>query len=526
MVAIDELHGQLAAFRSAPFLFVGSGLSRRYLQTDDWEGLLKRLAKLTGKPYGLYVTAANGQAPAIASAIAEDLHTLWWTTPEFAKSRTDYGDTLSTREGPLKVEVSNYVQGSLSNLDRGGSWKDELDALQNVVIDGIITTNYDLLLETIFPEFKTFVGQDELLFSDPQGIGEIYKIHGDAADPETVVLTDSDFTRFDKRNPYLAAKLLTIFVEHPIIFLGYSLSDSDVTAILTSIASVLTSSNLEKLEQNLILVEWNPDQKEPSLSRGLVTAEGFALPVQVLTLSSFIPLYEMLGTLEHKFSARTLRLLKKRVYELVLSNDPAGKLYVQDIDNADQDEVDAVFGVGMETKLSAQGYLGLSRVDLLHDVLEEHSSYNAQRLVAESIPDLLKQTGLTPIYRYLRESGLLDTAGQLIPNVEVHQKIRSRVSMGNAPFSTPTSVQPRALRIVEAADGSLSNLLSAQERSVVLFAAAALPLDRLDLEELRGFLLDAKDAFTGNASDRANWTRLVGMYDYQKFGLLLDSAEA
>jgi hypothetical protein len=38
-------------------------------------------------------------------------------------------------------------------------------------------------METLFPDFEVFVGQDEMLFAETQGIGEIYKIQGSIARP-------------------------------------------------------------------------------------------------------------------------------------------------------------------------------------------------------------------------------------------------------------------------------------------------------------------------------------------------------
>jgi hypothetical protein len=48
----------------------------------------------------------------------------------------------------------------------------------NLNVDGIITTNWGLFIEQIFPDYKPYIGQKELLFSNPQQIAEIYKIHG------------------------------------------------------------------------------------------------------------------------------------------------------------------------------------------------------------------------------------------------------------------------------------------------------------------------------------------------------------
>ncbi len=53
------------------------------------------------------------------------------------------------------------------------------------------------------------------------------------------MLTDDDYRDFNERNTYLASKLITIFVEHPIIFIGYSLTDPNVSGMLKAIAACI-----------------------------------------------------------------------------------------------------------------------------------------------------------------------------------------------------------------------------------------------------------------------------------------------
>ncbi|WP_202020915.1 SIR2 family protein [Pseudomonas sp. ADAK18] len=79
----------------------------------------------------------------------------------------------------------------------------------------MITTNYDQLLEECFPEYETIVGQ-KILYADHSSIGEIFKIHGCASHPESIVLTRADYDEFVKRKKYLSAKLLAFFAEHPL----------------------------------------------------------------------------------------------------------------------------------------------------------------------------------------------------------------------------------------------------------------------------------------------------------------------
>lgn len=46
----SQLH-DLLANSPAPILFVGAGLSSRYSQSDDWEGLLRHFSSFTDQPY-------------------------------------------------------------------------------------------------------------------------------------------------------------------------------------------------------------------------------------------------------------------------------------------------------------------------------------------------------------------------------------------------------------------------------------------------------------------------------------------
>ncbi|WP_411093241.1 SIR2 family protein [Streptomyces sp. 049-1] len=340
---------------STPFLFVGSGLSRRYIGTEDWEGLLRRFASLTPRPYEFYKTSANGHLPTVASKIAEVFHEIWWEKEEFSASRRDWSSSLQGVESALKVEIAKHLS-EMSSLDTlTEPLSTEITLLKQAVVDGIITTNYDPLLETIFPDFHTFAGQDELLFSTSQGIGEIYKIHGSYSAPDSLVLTAKDYANFEERNAYLAAKLMTIFVEHPVIFLGYSLGDQNVKMILQSIARCLTQENIENLRDRLIFVQWEPSA-EPSVDPYTIMMNDYPLSVLRVTVNDFVDVFTILSELKRSFPAKLLRRLKEQVYDLVLADDPHNRLVVADIDDkARSEDFEVVFGVGVHAKIGQQG---------------------------------------------------------------------------------------------------------------------------------------------------------------------------
>jgi hypothetical protein len=437
----DELQEHLSKFATAPFLFVGSGMSRRYIQSATWAGLLSRFADDMGKPYARYSSAANGNYPAIATALAADFHGHWFDSEKYELSRIVHPEPES-KSSPLKIEIANYVEGLMRNLPTSGPEFQELEELKKAVIQGVITTNYDPLLEYVFPTLKVYVGQEDLLFSDPQGVGEIYKIHGSYTHPDSLVLTEKDYKDFGDRNAYLAAKLLTVFVEHPVIFLGYSLTDENVREVLFSIAKILTKDNISKLQDRLIFVQWDENALSPRMSRTIIPMESLSLPILEITVASYEDIFAALSGLKERIPLRLLRKIKEQITELVLTSDPKDKTYVMSIDDAvDAADVDVVIGVGLHRKLDlqGQGIVGQNRYDLLRDVIIPrlpHDQVEPMRLVVSSVlPNHLTGRVNTPMYKYLRASGYLNPDGTLNTD-DVPARVKLRVKRGMSFFES------------------------------------------------------------------------------------------
>lgn len=110
MAIEDEFLTHLMKFETAPFPFVGSGMSRRYLNTDDWMGLLRRFAEKTDYPFERYRADASRDTGRMASAIAERFNPVWWESELYSSSRPAFPDPES-RQSPLKIETGQYLFG-------------------------------------------------------------------------------------------------------------------------------------------------------------------------------------------------------------------------------------------------------------------------------------------------------------------------------------------------------------------------------------------------------------------------------
>jgi hypothetical protein len=516
MTIEDQLGLHLTKIGKAPFLFVGSGLSRRYIGLETWEMLLRRFATGLSHPFEYYFGRASRDLPQTASLLAKDFYELWWKDPSFHTSRQAFQSSLSTDASCLKYEISqfllkqHYVNGANQAID------DEVDLLKTATVDGVITTNWDTSLESIFPEFEVYVGQDQILFNASQGIAEIYKIHGCCSEPNSLVLTSEDYLDFNQRNPYLAAKLLTIFVEHPVIFLGYSLSDANITSIMRQIASCLTNNNIHALKDRLIFVEHDITEKGDSFESSITQVDGHSIPVTIIRTNNFKQIYRPLTVLKRRFSARLLRNMKKHVYELVVSSDPKCKLGVIDIEDDDSfKELDVVFGVGVSSQIGKIGYCPITRVDLMKDVLSPTSQYDPSLIVKDTLPSLLANTRFVPTFRYLNEAGRIGDDGA-IDLTGLHDRVIKTARFVQSAFHPPVGYRREASRVQHEL-GSVKRVLEHYGENGCVYVSLLRP-EQLDANELKGYLIsNLKLVMAKRVHLQTYFRRLICFWDWLAF---------
>ena len=336
----DKISKILVQTNALPVLFIGSGLTRRYLNLPDWKGLLKQYC-VAQKPFEYYNDKASRECtsnpdmrlPKAADYIEADFNEKWYTDDEYASSRNLHKAEMEAEISPLKICMAEYFSNATSKIQH--QYDSEIEQLKKICnknVSCIITTNYDCFLEECLGKdnFKVFIGQDDLLFSTTYEVGELYKIHGCCTKPESIVINSADYNKMQQKSAYLSSKILTMFLERPIIFLGYGINDADIKQILESISECLENEQLDKLKERLIFVEWNNNPQKPDeiSERKLDAHNGKTLSMKNVLLTDYSELYAAILQNKAKYDVRILRRVKSQLYELVKENKPIDQLYI------------------------------------------------------------------------------------------------------------------------------------------------------------------------------------------------------
>lgn len=198
-----------------------------------------------------------------------------------------------------------------------------------------------------------------------------------------------------------------------LFFLGYSLSDKNISDLLSAISVCIGSDNLNQLRNNLIFVQREEDIKEATVSDTYITIDGVQIPITLIRTDDFLPIYEAIDENKRKIPARILRYCKEELYNSVQSNEPEKKIYVVDIDEVEKHEdVEFVVGVGVavakkkEDEVGFIGYTQINNLNLFEDLLQNNKNYHANSVLDSVIPNAGKHSPNIPVFKYLKEVGI------------------------------------------------------------------------------------------------------------------------
>lgn len=514
-----DFDNHLKAFNSAPYLFIGSGLSSRYIKTEGWSALLSNMCTQLQLPHNFhyYNSKAKNDMSVVASLMAEDLFETWWNDEKFADSRVEFQEKSIDKEGPLKYEICKYFLKNPHIISEGLA--EEYKLFKKINIEGIITTNWDVLLEKTFKEFQTYIGQDSLIFNNSIDLGEIYKIHGCITDPNSLVLTQNDYKEFQEKNPYLAAKLLTIFMEHPIIFLGYNIGDENIHEILSSIIKILDKNTIDKLKDRLIFCERDSTAEIPQINDGNYLINGLNLPIKKIRYKSLSSIYKVLANNNRKLPIKILKHMKHMVFDFVKNNKSKSKVFLADdsnFENLDLEKVQFVYGFGIKENLSMMGIKGVSGRDLFLDVVYKNLNVDPLQLSKNAIPSM---PGFIPYFKYLREGNLLDENGKILNSDETKELTPAYIEKINAikvEKFYPVSNYLTKKESINEKYKSVEELVDSESFQHSIIYIPLLDIDKISSEELLIFIKSLKPKMeTLNTQLR----KLICLYDFIKYKL-------
>ena len=171
-----------------------------------------------------------------------------------------------------------------------------------------------MLVEDIFM-FTPLVGNN-ILLSNPYG--SVYKIHGSVERPEEIVITESDYEKFEAKYELIKAQLLSLFIHNPIIFLGYSITDSNIRKLLETIYRYVdvNSSLSEKIRKNFLLVEYKAEESNVIIDKYDIDISGNIIRINKVQTNNFIEIYKALGSIRLPISAMDIRKVQNIVADI------------------------------------------------------------------------------------------------------------------------------------------------------------------------------------------------------------------
>ena len=445
----DNVLERLVSKNKLPVLFIGSGISKRYLyKYPNWNELLEMAFRKYNKDIfqlqkHIDLLSRSCSSPfevniKLASIIENEFNEAFFDR----KFRLPIGYAKNpawVRKGisPFKMYLSYYFKKV--NVCHTKNLDDELSKFRQLKskVSAILTTNYDMFLEQeVFPnDYTVFVNQSDLFGADSYNIAEIYKIHGSASDANSIVITEQDYSKFNASRKLIIAKMLTLFAESPIIFLGYSFTDENIQNIIADFLSCLSQQQLKNIREHFIFISYEKGQQELiEIQRTITTTSGSEIPITEITTDNFGHIYDILNQITPGVSPVKVRETKriiKTIIDASMTSTQAESIIVgiDDLSEIDLSSKPLAIAVGYkENILNKFGYGMMDDEYIIEDILYDNKHLNPDSMCIDRFKSL-PRTRLLPVFKYVKGASALPAPdSKLAAYIELHDTIEKIIT--------------------------------------------------------------------------------------------------
>lgn len=388
----------------------------------------------------------------------------------------------------------------------------------------IVTTNYDTLIEdqlTSINKTPQKYVRNQGFFDETINWGELYKIHGDVSDPQSIVINENDYKKYDQDSILVTAKLLTNMINNPIIFLGYSLSDRNVRNLLKQFSSQLPSEDIRKSADRITIVEYKEgeDSIEGSISRN----DELGINYNYIQTDNYKQIFEDLSKIDEGLSPYEVLKFQKAIKRIVVTAEKKGSLDTVLVSLPGQvDNVEAQMTKGKRLVVALGDtkniFVNPSPATYLEDyVLEKDELYPevGLRFIART-----NANARYPFNKYVNDLDLnsieLENFEKVVINKKINVERQSDLAAQRAAINKSNQIICKSMTEI------LQNYSAAKMLDVISYNAVTLPFQEVDKYvkqiALPTYLTLYHNHMINSTNEGTAYKRLFLMWDILRYG--------
>lgn len=513
-----------------PIVFLGSGISKRFLvDFPDWNGLLEDFWEIVGLDnfYGMLNNIKNDIAKENPhfidnevdhhsymeiGSIIEEKYNRNFNDGKITIDNFSPKNAYDSRISPFKIAISRRFK---SYKHKSGT-DTELESFKNMLLKTqiILTTNYDKFIEDSYNQISdynidTYIGQNGF-FKDTFGYSEIYKIHGCVERPNDIIITKDDYEDFNENSVLISAKIISLLINSPIIFMGYSLTDTNVRKIIKDFTRSLSHEEISLLENKLVLIERK--ESERGFIEEVIDDRDLGCKVRVIKTDNFESVFKKIGSINQGISPSAVRKYQHVIKKLIIDRGKKGTLNTVLISPEELDTLET----NLQNKNLAVAIGDSKFIFQIPDIISYSLDYVSDK---DEISTEIRmrfaiiQQGRFPMNKILHK--------ELINSSNLHPSEKEKLIQKIASFS---SFKDHFSSIVSSSvfsrdTSDMKSIVNSNQKRVNIYETLSFNIHHLDMDELKVFIISELEELKSKGEIKINtqFRRLLLLYDILKY---------